>query len=109
MTAHTNHYLAPPLAEGGWVHEGSVSRLERLRELVTDRPPSTPGDAMAILADHDGEPQAICVHPDPPDGDEAVGILFSMVCHLEERRMWVAEGNPCSAPFEEIDLGGALR
>jgi hypothetical protein len=61
------------------------------------------------LADHDSAPQAVCVHPDPADGDEAVGVLFSMVCHLEERRMWVADGTPCSAPFEEIDLGEALR
>jgi hypothetical protein len=109
MTAHTNHYLAPPLADGGWVGEGSVSRLDRLRDLLTEREPITPGDAMAILADHGSEPQAICVHPDPADGDEAVGVLFSMVCHGEERRMWVADGNPCSTRFEEIDLEGALR
>lgn len=108
MAAHTNHYMAPPLAEGGWVHEGSVSRLDRLRELLTDRRPSIPSDAMAILADHESEPRAICLHPDSADGDEAVGVLFSMVCHLEERRMWVAEGNPCSARFEEIDLEGAF-
>jgi hypothetical protein len=27
-----------------------------------------------------------------------------MVCHLEERRMWVAAGNPCTAPYVEIDV-----
>jgi hypothetical protein len=30
--------------------------------------------------------------------------LFSMVCHLESRRMWVALGNPCESAYEEIDL-----
>ena len=49
-------------------------------------------------------PAAVCVHPDPSDGDDAESILFSMVCDLEARRMWVAPGNPCTTPYEEIDL-----
>jgi hypothetical protein len=31
-----------------------------------------------------------------------------MVCDLEAGRMWVAEGNPCTSPYEEIDLDGVL-
>ena len=102
--AHTNHYLAPPLAEGGTASAGSVSRLERLRELLAERRPATPEDAMDILRDHDSVPQSICLHADPADGDEASAVLFSMVCHLEERRMWVAAGNPCIEPYREIEL-----
>jgi isopenicillin-N N-acyltransferase like protein len=109
VAAHTNHYLAPSLMAGGWIDAGSVSRLNRLRTLLDERNPRTPEGAMSILSDHLCEPQAICVHPNADDGDEAVGVLFSMVCHLEERRMWVADGNPCTAPFEEIDLDGVLR
>jgi isopenicillin-N N-acyltransferase-like protein len=108
VAAHTNHYLAPSLLADGWVDEGSVSRLNQLRALLDERNPRTPEQAMGLLNDHDCEPQAICVHPRDEDGDEAVGVLFSMVCHLEERRMWVADGNPCTAPFEEIDLDGVL-
>jgi isopenicillin-N N-acyltransferase-like protein len=103
LAAHTNHYLAPPLAEGGWVHPGSVSRLDRLRQLLAERDPRTPREAMDVLRDHEGEPQAICAHPDPAD-EESAAIVFSFVCHLESRRMWVAAGNPCVEPFEEIDL-----
>jgi isopenicillin-N N-acyltransferase-like protein len=109
VAAHTNHYLAPELAPDGWTHAGSVSRLERLRALLAERVPRTPPDAMDVLRDHGSEPQAICVHPNPADGDEAVGVVFSMVCHLEERRMWVADGNPCTAEYKEIELGGVLR
>jgi hypothetical protein len=101
--AHTNHYLAPHLAEGGDVSTGSMSRLERLRELLAEREPRKPEDAMAILRDHEGEPQAICAHPDPGD-EEGAAIVFSMVCHLESRRMWVSAGQPCVEPFEEIPL-----
>ena len=104
--AHTNHYHDPELAtrdENG--SEGSRGRLARVEELLRDRHrgPATPQDVMAILADHEAQPQPICVHGDPAD-DESDAIVFSMVCHVEERRMWVAEGNPCRNPFEEVDL-----
>jgi isopenicillin-N N-acyltransferase like protein len=100
---HTNHYLDPGLAVTGHSSAGSLGRLQRLEALLEERPPTTPQDAMAVLADHGGDPQPICVHPQ--DGDEeASATVFAMVCHLEERRMWVAAGNPCTHPFEEIDL-----
>lgn len=101
---HTNHYLNPELAARGDTSAGSTGRLARLRTLMAERELRTPEDAMEILRDHEGEPQAICLHPDPADGDEASSVLFSMVCHLEDRRMWVAAGNPCTAPYEEIDI-----
>jgi isopenicillin-N N-acyltransferase like protein len=101
---HTNHYLDPRFAARGEGSEGSRARLARLEELLAERDPETPEAAMEILRDHESEPQAICLHPDPAEGDEATAVLFSMVCHLESRRMWVAAGNPCRAPFEEIDL-----
>ena len=106
--AHTNHYLDPELAAGADAPEpGSAARLERLRDLLADRSPSTPTDVMEVLRDHHSSP-AICLHPDSADGDEAEAVLFSMVCHLEERRMWIADGVPCTAPFQEIDLAATL-
>jgi isopenicillin-N N-acyltransferase like protein len=103
-SGHTNHYLDPELAARGDTSAGSTARLGRLRTLLAERQPRTPQDAMEILRDHEGEPQSICLHPDAADGDEASSVLFSMVCHLEERRMWVAAGNPCTARYEEIDI-----
>lgn len=106
--AHTNHYLDQELASRANAPEpGSVARLDRLRDLLAKRRPSSPTDVMAVLRDHDSSP-AICLHSDPAAGDQAESVLFSMVCHLEERRMWVADGNPCTASFEEIDLKEAL-
>jgi isopenicillin-N N-acyltransferase like protein len=102
---HTNHYLDLSLATRVDDSPGSRARLERLGVLLAERRPATPEDAMAVLRDHGSVPQAICLHPDPADGDEGNAVLFSMVCHLEERRMWVAAGNPCKEPFEEIDVG----
>ena len=107
--AHTNHYLDPELATlEAEPSAGSVGRYERLVELVAERPPRTAEDLMAFLADHEASPDAVCLHADPADGDDATTVLFSMVCDLEAGRMWVAEGNPCTAPYEEIDLDGVL-
>jgi len=106
---HTNHYLDPRLAAlGPEPAPGSVARLERLRRLLDERRPSTVPEAMDILRDHGSTPQAICLHPDPAEGDEASAVMFSMVAELEEGRMWVAPGNPCEHDFEEIDLDGVL-
>ena len=105
--SHTNHYLDSALAEPApSPRTGSIARLTRLRQLL-ERPPETPEECMQILADHGSDPKAICMHPEPED-DEDDAIVFSMVCDVTERRMWVSAGNPCTEPFEEIDLAEAL-
>jgi isopenicillin-N N-acyltransferase like protein len=105
--AHTNHYLDRDLAElGPEPSESSQARLERLRQLIADRRPDTVEAVMDIMRDHGSSPQAICLHPDPAEGDEADAVVFSMVADIEERRMWVAAGNPCRSEYREIDLSG---
>ncbi len=106
---HTNHYLDPGLAQvGAEPSEGSLSRYERLLELLEEQP-DTPEAVMEVLADHNGAPNSVCLHADPEEGDEASAVLFSMVCDVDAGRMWVAAGNPCTAPYEEIDLTGAVE
>jgi isopenicillin-N N-acyltransferase-like protein len=105
VAAHTNHSLDPALATGGHSSAGSRARLDRLEALLEDRRPGTPEEAMAVLADHGGAPQSICLHPEDAVCDEASATVFAFVAHLEDRRMWVSPGNPCEAPFEEIDVG----
>jgi isopenicillin-N N-acyltransferase-like protein len=101
---HTNHYLDPALAEiGSDPSPGSLSRYERLQQLLAE-PPRTLEEAAAVLSDHDGSPQSICLHPKEGEGDEASAVVFSMVCDLKERRMWVSSGSPCETPYEEVDL-----
>lgn len=95
---HTNHYLAPELQEvGDAASTSSRSRHAHLEELLRERPPRTPEDAMALLRDHACEPH---------DGDSAV--VFSTVCEVESGRMWVAPDDPSQAEFEEVDLDGVV-
>jgi hypothetical protein len=103
--AHTNHYQDADLAHlGPQPSPGSRARLDRVRELLAERMPQSVPEVMDVLRDHETDPQAICLHADPEEGDEADAVLFSMVAELESRRMWVAPGNPCQTEYEEIDL-----
>jgi hypothetical protein len=102
---HTNHYVDAALAATAPPpSEGSQARFDRLTQLVAEREPGTPEGVMEILRDHGSSPQAICLHPDPAEGDEASAVLFSMVADVEAGRMWVAAGNPCEQEYVEIDL-----
>jgi isopenicillin-N N-acyltransferase-like protein len=106
---HTNHYLDPELAHlGPEPSKGSTARYERLLMMLNERDPTSVTEVMGILGDHQSAPQSVCLHADESHGDESAAIVFSMVCDLEERRMWVAAGNPCSTPFEEIDLSDVI-
>src|SRR6266581_3584316 len=107
--AHANHYLAAELAKiAAPPSAGSVARLERTEQLLASHPPRDEQGAMAILSDHRSQPRAICLHADPAEGDAAEAVVFSMVCDVESMRMWVARGNPCVTPFEQIDVHDVL-
>lgn len=102
---HTNHYLDDELAElGPEASEGSRARYDRLGQLLSERRPQSAPEVMDILRDHKSDPQAICLHPDPAEGDEASAVVFSMVADVESRTMWVADGNPCETDFVELDV-----
>jgi isopenicillin-N N-acyltransferase-like protein len=61
------------------------------------------------LTDHAGHPYGVCSHPDPtaPPIDQAATIA-SLVMDLDERRLWLSDGNPCETRYRELDLSGLL-
>lgn len=104
---HTNHALDPVVGSVACAaSQGSRSRLDRVHTLAASAEPTLDG-MRSVLSDHDGHGQAICVHPDPADGDDGDTILFAMICEPETRSMWVAPGHPCTTPFEAFALSGA--
>jgi len=106
-TVHTNHALDPNVATVACnPSEGSRSRLSRAQALAPTTPASVEGMA-SFLADHEAHDQAICVHPDPADGDEGSTILFAMICESESRSMWLAAGHPCTTSFERFGFDSA--
>jgi isopenicillin-N N-acyltransferase-like protein len=105
---HTNHALDSSVAAVACdASPGSRSRLARARERARTATVSLDGMA-AVLADHSGGAQDICVHPELVLGDEASTILFSMICEPQTQSMWLTAGHPCASVFVRVQPGGAF-
>ncbi len=111
---HTNHFRSPRFDRRDvslWVMPDSPFRLERLSVAVRRARASglTLDVFRTALGDHANYPSAICCHPDarmePYDQGATVA---SVLMDLDERRVWLADGHPCTTPYRELDLGGLL-
>jgi isopenicillin-N N-acyltransferase-like protein len=113
LLLHTNHFASgqsPPTDVGLWVMPDSPFRLQRLREQLGGVPLVSPKEVREALADHAGHPSGVCCHPDARwDPLEQGQTVASVLMDLDERRLWVADGRPCTAPYDELDYGEFLR
>ena len=102
VTEHTNHALDPDVSAASCEpSEGSLSRLNRAKDLATSVDPTVEG-MLRLLSDHSAGVQDICVHPEPEQGDEGATIQFAMICGSESKSMWLAPGHPCTARVEQF-------
>lgn len=117
VAAQTNHFIKMTeanLPEGThWVVEGMEgleyafstetryrTAYEKLRERAGQITVET---MMEILWDHSandgvGADHTVCCH------GLTGSTLGSMIVDTRGRKMWVADGNPCEAPYEEIEF-----
>jgi isopenicillin-N N-acyltransferase-like protein len=103
-TVHTNHALDASVAEVTLPPSpGSLGRYARAAALVVRAEPTMAG-VTAILADHEAEPQPICVHPDPAQGDDGATILFAMIAEPARRALTIASGHACTGSFETFRI-----
>lgn len=106
LLLHTNHFLSPglhPVDVSLWAMPDSAVRLQRLQARATGF--ATLDDFRALLADHADYPNSICSHPDPSDHPlEQGATIASILMDLNARRLWLASGNPCHAPYQELDV-----
>jgi isopenicillin-N N-acyltransferase-like protein len=110
---HTNHFTAQRF--GGtdvsvWVMPDSPIRLDRLRAGVAAAGGRPDLDTFrALLADHANYPSGVCCHPDPRLHPYDQGAtVASVLMDLTGRRMWLADGNPCTAAYRQLDYAGFL-
>jgi len=109
---HTNHFLSERF--GGtdvsvWAMPDSPVRLQRLRAGVGASADHSLAAFRSLLSDHANSPSGVCCHPDfrahPMDQGMTV---TSVLMDLNARQMWVADGNPCTAPYRELDYSAFL-
>ena len=110
---HSNHFVSPAFDGkdvGLWLTPASPFRLERLRSFVAATGPALAVETLhAALSDHANYPLAICCHTDERlDPNEQSATVASVVMDLDRRTLWLADGNPCSTPYRELDYGDFL-
>jgi isopenicillin-N N-acyltransferase like protein len=110
---HTNHFLSPTFDRTDvslWVMPDSPFRLERLGSAVGRADGKLSIDHFrSFLADHANHPSGICCHPDARmDVYDQGATVASVLMDLDEKRMWVADGHPCTNPYRELDYAGFL-
>jgi isopenicillin-N N-acyltransferase-like protein len=102
---HTNHFLTPdigPTDLAMWAMHSTVVRLQRLQAAKTAR---TLDDFRTVLADHADYPYSICAHPDPAEHPcEQGATIASVLMDLTAREIWLAPGNPCQTPYEQLKV-----
>ena len=109
VLAHANHLLDPQKTgvaepENPRRHL-SEFRFKRMEKLLNERKPLNVEKIQKILKDHEHQPQSLCRHRDDslPDSQHTI-TKTAMIMDLEERKMWVTDGQPCKAEFEEFSL-----
>jgi isopenicillin-N N-acyltransferase-like protein len=113
VALHSNHFLSPGFDGKDvsvWVMPDSPLRLQRIRAGLGGREGLPTLDTFrALLADHADHPSGLCCHPDPRMGPYDQGAtVASVLMDLGTRQMFLADGNPCSVPYRQLDYGGFL-
>jgi isopenicillin-N N-acyltransferase like protein len=108
--AHTNHYVSPAMKPfEGQSHEESAVRLataERQLEEGIARGDDPVGLVTSVLRCHDPAADvAVCGHPDEsePPADQGMTV-GSMICDLDELRLYVCAGPPCENPYQVFEF-----
>jgi isopenicillin-N N-acyltransferase-like protein len=99
---HTNHYACTAMEryEGDLDYRpNSAARFERARALLADRPAGgvDAGVLRSILSDHEGEPNALCRHPERYGDAGDTATAFWWIADLSGREVTFGPGNPCDS------------
>ena len=108
LVTHSNHFLdarhGPSQMER--LSPSTLYRANRLENLLRkDLGKLSIKDFQLALADHFGQPNAICRHPDPEQlKAKRTQTNASIIIDLGTRTMHVADGNPCQNGFISYTL-----
>jgi isopenicillin-N N-acyltransferase like protein len=99
---HTNHYVCERMER----YEGdpdyrpnSAARFDRASVLIREQPAgSVSAETLrSILSDHEGEPNALCRHPERYGGVGDSATAFWWIADLTDRQVTYGRGNPCDS------------
>jgi isopenicillin-N N-acyltransferase-like protein len=108
--AHTNHYVAPEMAPfEGSHHEESRTRLRTAEAMLAeglDRGEEPVELISRILRCHEPSSlECICGHADQSEPLAEQGMTVgSIICDLDERRLYACAGAPCENPYQVFEM-----
>ena len=108
--AHTNHYVAPEMAPfEGSDYEESRTRLNTAEIMLAEGlgRGDDPVELVArILRCHEPRSEeCICGHPDLSEPLAEQGMTVgSIICDLDERRLYACAGTPCDNPYQVFEM-----
>jgi isopenicillin-N N-acyltransferase-like protein len=109
---HTNHYRSTAFDRkdvSRWVMPDSPFRLERLQTEVGAASAVSLDLFRRLLSDHANYPSGVCCHPDERmEPHDRGATVASVLMDLDDRRIWVSDGQPCTNPYRELALGSLL-
>jgi isopenicillin-N N-acyltransferase like protein len=111
--AHANHYASPTMRPyEGYAGGESVVRHSTAERLLGEGVAAgeDPVDLVArVLRTHEPSLQeCICGHPEPAQAPAEQGMTVgSIICDLDERRMYACAGPPCENQYEVFEMGEA--
>jgi isopenicillin-N N-acyltransferase-like protein len=113
VLVHTNHFVSPvPGSQdvGHYAMADSLIRLQRVTTHIAERQePATVETLHKALCDHADFPSAVCCHPDARSADDMQwATVASVIMDLDERVMYLSEGNPCQHAPELLTFGELL-
>ena len=98
---HTNHYITERFAHFE-THEtaDSVPRIQRIRQLVSERWGQLDVESIKeILADHEGDPGAICRH-----GAGGTHSICGYIAEPSRGRLHVRRGHGCTGTWTTYEV-----
>ena len=112
LVVHTNHFLST-LRDARdvslWAMPDSLVRLQRLDTALRAARPVSVKALQEMLMDHADYPFGVCSHPDlRADPAEQGATIMSIIMEPISRKVWLADGFPCTTPYRELDYSGFL-
>ncbi len=102
LLVHANHLEAEVFDGYEIAQENSLCRRERLQTLFDQaQTPVTVSDIQGFYRDHANDPHSLCAHP--YEGRNLQTVV-SVIGNLTERKLYIAKGSPCRAPYATYTL-----
>jgi len=108
ILTHSNNFLKDTSVKdlGKIFFPDSITRWHRMRELFKTNIGHIDNEEISrVASDHFDHPYSLCRHTDDrPKKEYSFETILSIIMDLNDKNMYVTEGNPCESKSEKVPL-----